>query len=230
MSKMNAVSQQQSTPAQPPALPADIAAELELFRQAALEGMRASFLGTLLRFKKGIWVYGEDKTELDRGTKVVALMNEFRRGYVRWWDGKATGHVVGKISEGFATPPRETLGDNDASLWPAGLSGGKEDPWVFTMYAPLKSIAGDDIYTFATSSDGGVQTVYKLTERYSWLGRKHPGEYPIVALESETYDHPRFGVVHKPKLEIVGWTGRPDVELIDAEPSRRSEMDDEIPF
>jgi hypothetical protein len=190
MSRMNEKSLQQATPTQLPALPEDIAAELELFHKAALEGMRASFLGTLLRFKKGLWIYGEDKTELACGTKVIALMNEFRRGYVRWEDSKATAHVVGKISEGFTAPPRETLGDNDESLWPVGLSGKREDPWVFTMYAPLKSLDDETVYTYATSSDGGTQAVYRLSERYAWLGRKHPGQYPIIELRSPAL---RFG-------------------------------------
>ncbi len=231
MSKMNSISQQVTTTSQHvPALPPDIAAELEAIHQAAVEGMRASFLGTLLRFKKGVWVYGEDKRELVCGTQVVGLMKEFRRGYVRWQDGKATGHVVGKICEGFVLPPRETLGDANEEFWPKGFSGNKEDPWIYTMYAPFKSVDDDEVYTYATSSDGGTQALYRLMERYAWLGRKHPGQYPIVTLDSESYDHPRFGVVHKPKIEIVDWSGRPDIELIEAEPSLASEMEDAIPF
>jgi hypothetical protein len=217
---------------------------LDNFRKAAIDGMRASFLGTLLRFKKGAWIYGEDKRELAAGTEVVALMNEVRRGYVKWTDKKAVAHVVGKICDGFVPPQRDTLGDTDQARWPIGLSGTREDPWVFAMYLPMKSLDGDDIYTFATSSDGGIQAVYKLIERYAWLGRKHPGEYPVVALNAETYDHPRFGPVHKPKFEIVGWTGRPEIELTNdgAEPRAPgaeaasqptnvgSDLDDEIPF
>jgi hypothetical protein len=233
-----ALSEQNAVAVTAPSLPAEVATELDNFRLAAMDGMRASFLGTLLRFKKGTWLYGADGRELEPGTEAVALMGEFRRGWVRWEKSRATNHVVGKIAQGFVVPPRDSLGDTDQAHWPLGLSGKREDPWQLTLYAPLKSLDGEDIYTFATSSDGGNQAVYKLVERYAWLGRKHPGEFPIVTLDSETYEHPRFGTVHKPKLEIVGWTGRPAIELSDAgtepkpgaEPSRKSDMDDEIPF
>jgi hypothetical protein len=196
-------------------LEARLTDELAAFGQAAAEGMRGNFLGSLLQFRKGTWIHGEQKAELPDGTELVAVMTEFRRGYVKWSDKKAVEHLIGKIVDGFTPPDRERLGDNDPSCWPIGLSGEREDPWRFTLYAPLCSPDGEEIFTFAASSHGAQWAVNKLMARYAKDGRAKGGLFPVVALATETYEHPRFGPISKPRFDIVGWAGRPALYLGD---------------
>jgi hypothetical protein len=102
-----------------PATPAttDYAEELDNFRQAAAEGMQAAFLGTLLRFRQGDWIYGKEQQELQPGTRLIALMNELRLGWVKWIDKKAVKQVIGKVADGFHSPEREELAARPASAF-----------------------------------------------------------------------------------------------------------------
>jgi hypothetical protein len=246
MSKMNELSQQQvaTTSAQPPALPTDVAAELELFRKAARANTKAFLMGSALLFKKGAWLLGSDKTKIPDGTKYIALMNLASEGYLRWNEDKtATHRDVGKIAEGWVLPDKETLPDRDPEKWPIGLNGRKEDPWRRCCYLPLVTLDGETIATFATNTSTGVSAFWKFVERYAWLGRKHLGKFPVIQIEASGYEDKRYGWVDTPSFKIVDWTSRPDVQKLigedgggdsvdvaKAEPPLRDDMDDEIPW
>jgi hypothetical protein len=201
-----------------------------------------SLLGTLLLFKKRVWEKGETKEQLEEGTRAIALMREARHGYVFWKDKKPIYQAdkIGKLADGFQVPDRETLSNVDENKWPIGLSGKREDPWRHTVFLPMQLVGDDEILTFTSSSEGGRSAFYHLSKRYAWLGRKFVGQYPIIELGVEEYEHKQYGKLTKPTLEIVDWSGRPDVALsddlgggseIETElPSHRADMDDEIPF
>jgi hypothetical protein len=227
-------------------VPAEYVDELEKFRKAALPNLRGYLLGTLLRFKqtgKGEWIYGDKK--LDNGTQLVALMNYASHGWLKW-ENKVATHVVGRISDGFVPPPRSELDCQDEATWPIGLSGKKEDPWKEVVYVPFVSLDGETLFTFATTTKTGRPVVWKFVDRYAWIGRKHPGQYPIVELQANGFENSFGGWTPTPQFEIVGWTDRPDIEQLTAgdgdggsdgdsaggatEPPLRDDMDDSIPF
>src|SRR5262249_52848721 len=64
----------------------------------------------LIRYVKGKWVAG--RTELN-GAEFIARPDWLLHGWLRLWDGQATGHIVGYVADNFVPPPREALGDQD---------------------------------------------------------------------------------------------------------------------
>jgi hypothetical protein len=225
-----------------PAALAEYQAELDRFRQAAIQNSKPLLMGHLLRFRKAEWLAGPDKEKIAAGTHFVGIMNEARHGWIRWGEDKNPVHVVGKVVEGFQAPEREQLDCRDQTTWPIGLSGKQEDPWKKVAYLPLTSLDGEQLLTFKTDTKTGVPAFWKLIDRYQWLGRKHPGQYPIIEIQSTGYDDKRYGWVDTPAFKIVGWTGRPDLQQLigsdgdsgddgsAAAETLKDEMEDEIPF
>jgi hypothetical protein len=192
------------------------------WRQFANEETRGFFAGDLLKFIKGDWYLGEDKTPIGPTETFTANMNEIWRGWVRWWDGAVTDTVVGRIVDGFALPPRETLGDQDEMKWEVEPSGAKRDPWARTVYLVLRRNATEELVTFTSSSDGGRQAVGRLSDRFDRQLKKSQGKMPMVLLESETYDHKTYGLIKKPTFRIVDWT------YWDTEASEQGDFNDPI--
>jgi hypothetical protein len=231
----------------PPTVPAELMDEYDRFRQAAAENTKTFLMGHVLKFKKGKWLCGAEKAEIADHTRFVALMNEACHGWLRWnADKTATHRDVGKIAEGWKLPDKDMLPDRDPEQWPIGLSGKKEDPWRTAIYLPLASLDGETVVTFATTTPTGANAFWKLASRYAWLGRKHPGQYPIVEIEASGYTDPRYDWVDVPSFKIIDWVGRPDLPQLTAggtdngggdsntaaaaEPTLQDEMDDAIPF
>jgi hypothetical protein len=235
MSKMNALSQAT------PNVPAEYIEEQEHFKTALARHARPSLFGRLLRFKKGKWVYGDAKDELPEGTQLVAIMAEARIGWIKWArdaDGKATPtHIVGRIVDGFEVPDRDTLDCHDQSEWKVGLSGKPEDPWRRVCYLPLVSPDGEQLLTFSTSTNTGINSFWRLVDNYHWLSRRHPGQFPVVEIFTDGYDDKRWGWIDTPGFKIVAWHGRPDLQQLTGgeqttdEPSLKDDMEgDEIPW
>jgi hypothetical protein len=67
---------------------------------------------------------------------------------------------------------------------------------------------GGDLYTFSTSSKGGLNAIAELCIEYDGGLRKHPGQDPVIALRVSSYQHKNreYGRIKNPVLEIVGWT------------------------
>jgi hypothetical protein len=206
-----------------PAVPAvEWQDELEKFRNAVAANGKPSVLGRILRFKKGDWILGQEKEKIPNGTRFIAVMNECFHGWIKWDevltdDGdrkKVPVHLVGKIVEGFKPPPREELDCLDPSEWKIGLNGKREDPWKEVIYLPLLSLNGEQVMTFSSDTPTGRPRVWKLIDSYAWIGKRHPGQYPIVELQAGGYEDKRYGWVDTPGFKIVGWTGRPDPALL----------------
>jgi len=169
-------------------------------------------VGKLLKFSKGDYTFGQDNEELPEGTRFVANMDELLTGWIRWEDNRPTDHVMGKVSESFQIPRRNTLGDNDPSAWEIDQNGKARDPWQLSNYLLLKSqgmddAEGDDLYTFTTSSKGGLNAIGLLCKKYGAVCRQKPNEYPIIEIGVGSYKHPNpeFGRIKFPTFEIVGW-------------------------
>src|SRR5262245_16780770 len=90
--------------------------------------------GSLLRFRKGEFLAGEDGVELKLGTLLVANMDELLVGWIRWENRKPTDHVMGRVTEGYRPALREALGDLDPRAWDEDAAGNPKDPWSFSNY------------------------------------------------------------------------------------------------
>ena len=96
-------------------------------------------------------------------------------------------------------PKRSELGDTDPSAWETDINGKPRDPWQFTNYMPTLS-EKDQLFTFATSSRGGISAIARLARRYAQHRKKHPDVYPVIALGVDSYQHPNreYGPVKVP--------------------------------
>jgi hypothetical protein len=168
-----------------------------------------AIIGQLLKFSKGDFLAGQDEKEVPEGTELIANMDELLAGWVRWQDNKPTDHVMGKVSDGYQPPRRNELGDDDREQWEVDAAGQPRDPWQFSNYLLLKGTGeySSVLYTFTTSSRGGLNALGELCKAYGGAMAQHQYEYPVIALGINAYDHPNraFGRIKVPTFKIVGW-------------------------
>ena len=167
-----------------------------------------AIVGHLLRFTKGDYLAGQEDEEVAVGTQFVANMDEMLAGWIRWEANKPTDHVMGKVSEGYQPPRRTELGDADKDNWEVDATGQPRDPWQFSNYLLLKGTDKDaELYTFTTSSRGGLNALGDLCKVYGGAMAQRTDEYPVIALGVNAYDHPNraFGRIKVPTFKVVGW-------------------------
>jgi hypothetical protein len=169
-----------------------------------------AIVGKLLKFSKGEYTAGESNEEVPEGTRFVVNMNELLVGWVRWESNRPSDHVMGRVADAFQPPRRNELGDMDQNNWEVDATGKLRDPWQFTNYLLLKAVEasdepGEDLYTFTTSSRGGLNAVGLLCKKYGAVIKQRPKEFPVVAIGVGDYRHPDFGKIFYPIFDIVGW-------------------------
>lgn len=169
-----------------------------------------SIVGKLLKFSKGDYLVGENNDEVEEGTQLVANMDELMVGWIKWEDSKPVEQIMGRVSEGYQPSKRNTLGDDDKSKWEVDDQGRERDPWQFSNYLILKSVDGDDLFTFTTSSRGGLNAIGELCKTYGKLMRQKADEFPVIALEVGSYQHSNkaFGRIKFPVLKVVSWAAK----------------------
>jgi hypothetical protein len=189
-------------------------AELNLnpFEQYGSQVSSRRIVGKLLKFNKGDYLAGEDEEEIEFGKKLVCNMDQLLVGWVKWVDNRPDQELMGLIVEGHQAPKRDSLGDLDESQWELDSTGKARDPWQFSNYLLMKEVGADGkdedkLFTFATSSRGGLNAIGDLCKTYGKEMRMRPDEYPIVELGGGSYNHPNkeFGRIKFPTLKIVGW-------------------------
>lgn len=181
------------------------------FQSYGEQASQKSIVGKLLKFSKGDYLVGEDNDEVEEGTQYVANMDELMVGWIRWEDGKPTDQIMGRVSEGYQAPKRNTLGDDDKSKWEVDDQGNERDPWQFSNYLILKTPGenGDDhLFTFTTSSRGGLNAIGELCKAYGKAMRQKPDEFPIISLGVGSYQHSNrsYGRIKFPILAVQGWS------------------------
>jgi hypothetical protein len=163
--------------------------------------------GPLLKFTKGDYLIGRDGEECPE-KEVVAIVPGLTVGWIRWEDNFSVEHRMGLLMEGFVPPALETLNHRDKAQWELDNSGKPRDPWQESAYLPVISVNAENIYTFATSSDGGRRrAIAPLCREYGAHIRQHPDELPVIGLEQDSYMHPdrSIGRVKYPLFPIKRW-------------------------
>ena len=158
-------------------------------------------VGKLLRFSKGDFFAGEESEPIPCGTKLTVAADELLAGWIKWADGRPTEPNMVRVADGKPPLKRSDLGDRDRSTWEADERGEPRDPWQFTNYLPMMDEDGE-LYTFATSSAGGLTAVSDLVRRYGQHRRRHPDVYPIVMLGVNSYQHKKkeYGRIKYPNI------------------------------
>jgi hypothetical protein len=205
-------------------------------------------VGEILKFQKGDYVFGANDKAIPLGTKLTANVDELLIGWTRWSDGKPADHNVGYVKEDFVPPLRNTLGDTDKSMWEYDDNGNPRDPWQQTNYLPMLHEGKGTLFTFATSSGGGLNAIAKLCEVYGVVGRQHPNSFPVIELRGDSYAHKNKarGRIKIPVFPVVGWSPKAafkealaavvadevDESESEVEEVKRVpvEIDDDIPF
>jgi len=194
------------------------------------------FVGDLLKYgKDGIYTAGRENREIELGTRMVACMPSLQCGYVHWQDGSPSGDErMGLVGEGFVPPKRETLGDNDKSLWGSydeGEPSEPRDPWQFTNKFVLRDPKDERFYTFSTSSRGGVGAIGELCKDYGERLRQQPGEWPVLSLEGSSYLHRKRsrGRIKYPIFRVVGWVAAKDQPALESADQPQIEQDQNLP-
>jgi len=177
---------------------------------------QTSIVGDLLKFSKGDWSAGQNNTMIAEGTQFIANMDELLIGWIRWSDMKPTDHVMGKVSKRFQPPRRSELGDLDSAQWETDENGQTRDPWQLSNYLLMQDEDGQ-LYTFTTSSRGGLNAVGDLCLKYGKMSRQKPDQYPVVAIGTGSYLHSNkaYGRIKYPTFEIVGWAAKSKFADID---------------
>ena len=196
-----------------------------------------TIVGDLLKFSKGEYLAGQNADEVAIGTRMVAIMGEMMVGWVKWEGGKPADMRMGRLADSFVPPTRATLGDTDQALWEVDEQTGKpRDPWQLSNYLILKDEKSDKLYTFTTSSKGGMGALGKVAGAYGKNIRMKPDDYPVITLGKDKYKHPNaaYGWIHTPKFDVVGWADRKAVDALlrseVAEAEKRKEESDDVPF
>lgn len=169
------------------------------------QNRRGMIVGKLLKFSKGDYLAGQDNEEVPEGTELIANMDEMLAGWIKWQDNKPVEQIMGKVSDGYQPPRRNELGDDDKAQWDVDLKGEPRDPWQFSNMLILK---GDkELFTFTTSSKGGLNALGDLSKVYGTAMAQRPDEYPVIVLGSDAYDHRKrtLGRIKVPTFKVVGW-------------------------
>jgi hypothetical protein len=196
---MNEIEKRKSTEA------TAVAAANPFLAYGEAQNQRGMIVGKLLKFSKGDYLAGQDNEEVPMGTELIANMDEMLAGWVKWQDNKPVEQIMGKVSEGYQPPRRKDLSDTDTEQWEIDVKGEPRDPWQFSNLLILKSDKG--LFTFTTSSKGGLNALGDLCKVYGQAMAQRPDEYPVIALGSGSYDHPNktLGRIKIPTFKVVGW-------------------------
>jgi hypothetical protein len=235
---------QDLVPAEPAQLPAKQASDkLDAFDDFLNE---APSFGPLLKFNKGAYIFGRGDKVIPLGSTFIADPAGLQRGWVKFQDGAPVEHRLGLVREGHKLEPRQSLGDTDPKKWETDKQTAQpKDPWVQQYFLPMQRMEGEDdeALTFVSQSIGGAQAVRDLVR--VWKPFSKTGAMPIIEIQADHYNHPKFGRTAIPIFKVVGWheTGNaPSIAPSNpapkpapaAEEPRKvkagSDMDEDIPF
>src|SRR5262249_209997 len=165
-----------------------------------------TIVGELLKFSKRDYLFGEEGKVLKTGTKFTANLDELLVGWIKWQGGKPVEHRMVRVADGIAPAARTDLGDANNAHWEKDKDGEAKDPWQFSNYLPLLDAEGK-IYTFTTSSRGGLGAIGELARRYGRHRRHNPDVHPVITLDVDSYQHKNkeFGRIKFPQFTAAGY-------------------------
>ena len=98
--------------------------------------------------------------------------------------------------------------DRTVSSGRSTRTGKERDPWQQTNYLLMKGAQDGELYTFTTSSKGGLDAVAQALQGLRAVhGDQRPNEWPVIEIGHDSYAHPNkdFGRIKVPTFKIVGF-------------------------
>jgi hypothetical protein len=177
------------------------------FTAYANAAMANDISGAILKFIKGDWFFGQDNKPIALGTRLIANMDSFSVGWMKWVDGRPETRLV-RVVDCVKPPQRKDLGDHDESLWEVDEKEKPVDPWSFVNRLVLANPTSSDLFTFTTRTWGGRKCCDLLSRDYGRAMRQHPNEWPVIELGVHPRQDRKYGIVKEPLFPIVGWIAK----------------------
>jgi hypothetical protein len=161
-------------------------------------------------------------------------MDSLLVGFIKWQDNRPADHRMGLVIENFQPPKRQELGDLDKEEWETDDGGEPRDPWQFSNYLVMADPESREVFTFTTSSRGGLGAIGELCKVFGKQMRQQPDKIPVVELDVGSYQHREksYGRIKYPIFKIAGWADRaPFAELLGSSNGDGGDGDaEQIPF
>lgn len=155
--------------------------------------------------KDGTWIYGADNVDVQDGSLWAINIMSLQHGFSCWTNynkkkNEKKGEVM--VSSSQPLPERATLPvyhDDD----------GNTCDWREQYSFPLQCMSGEDTgmqTLYNTTSFGGTAAVKNLLGAVMLQLDKDPGNpIPLVALQNDSYQHPKYGKTYNPVFVIKKW-------------------------
>ena len=183
-------------------------ADLVALAAAARSLLVGDFVGTPLRFVKGLWFKlpaKNQRVKVGATDTFVSDMWSYACGWLEWRDRKPVQKHIYRPIDGFILPTRDRLPDRDKSKWPLDKDGKRSDPWQENHQLVLKDCTTDELVTWTTTSWYGRKALGRLLDLYAREAKKHPGLMPVVALSTRDESSSDYGLIPAPVLTVVDW-------------------------
>lgn len=183
--------------------------------------MPATGGGKYMKFgNDGIWSIGKNGDALN-GEIAILNVNTLKSGFICWTDypkkEKKKNEKLGEEMELITRGGVDYDELDDHSPW----------DWKTQMGIDGRLRDGDRTqFTYNTSSNGGLDLIGDLIDRV--MERVDAGEtvylFPVVALNTDHYEHGQYGKTYTPEFEFIGWSdieGNMEGEEPDEEPEEK---------
>lgn len=179
--------------------------------QNAMAGLPQGPSDPILRLlKSGKWVFGQNSEEVQRGSRWVVRTWEVTHGFCSWTNDSDEKNVLkGEVM----VPINQHLPD-EAALPHTGY------PWKPQFLFPMTCLTGadrDTMVIYKTPSYGALKAARGLlatiVERMGELGEDYDFNCPVIQLDTNSYQHKKWGETFEPILTLMGWAdtdGNPD--------------------
>lgn len=159
--------------------------------------------------KDGVWVYGAENTEVEKGSEWAANPFSLMHGWINWKQvpqgSKEKPEKFGEILVPM-TEPKPAF-----SSLPV-YEGGE---WAEQTSITFRCLSGDDEGTqsdYKPSSVGGSNAMKELIAAVMDQLDKDPAHpVPVVVFGSAHYQHKTWGKTYVPDIKIVDWVSLDDV-------------------
>lgn len=149
----------------------------------------------------GDWVYGQEETLVEEGSRWAVNPQSFEYGYIAWdLNQQVEGEVMVPITRPL--PAQSDL----RTKQPDGKTTG-QNGWQYQQSVDLVCISGEDegtVCQYKQSSVGSQKLFAALINAVSsQIAKGDDAIVPIITMKSDSYKHKKWGRINNPIFDIV---------------------------